>query len=72
MDEFCRFDMEHQLQECWRVTDDLRDIHEAMMNGNIDSNRAENALMGIQELYEVKFQKLWSLYELGVRNGNIR
>lgn len=72
MDEFCRFDMEQQLQDCWRVTDDLRDIYEAMMNGKMSQNSAENALMGIHELYEVKFQKLWSLYELGVRNGNIR
>lgn len=72
MKEFCRFDMEHQLLDCWKVTDDLSDVFEGVVEQNMKRDDVANVLLGMQQLYNLKFEKLWNLFEEGVRNGDIR
>ena len=72
MKEFCRFDMEQQLLDCWKITNDIRDVYEEIMERDLDRNQVENILLGMEQLYNVKFEKLWRLFEEGVRDGYIR
>jgi hypothetical protein len=61
-----RFDFEQQIQKCWLVTDDIRDISEFILeypSADFTKDRACNALNGLADLYEVKFNKLWDLFE---------
>ena len=61
-----RFDFEQQIQKCWIVTDDIRDISEFISEYNgadFTKERSVNALRGLADLYEVKFNKLWDLFE---------
>ena len=61
-----RFDFEQQIQKCWMVTDDIRDISEFILeypSADFTKDRACNALNGLADLYEVKFNKLWDLFE---------
>ena len=58
-----RFDFEQQIQKCWIITDDLADIAEAILDKNLDKDQIVNALTGIGQLYELKFNKLWELFE---------
>ena len=58
-----RFDFEQQIQKCWLVTDDIADIAEGVLERDLDKDQIVNALNGIQQLYELKFNKLWDLFE---------
>ena len=58
-----RFDFEQQIQKCWVITDDLADVAEGILENNLDKDQIVNALTGIGQLYELKFNKLWELFE---------
>lgn len=72
MKEFCRFKMEQQLLDCWKVTNDLSDIFEGVVEQDMKHDDIANVLLGMQQLYNLKFEKLWRLFEEGIRDGNIR
>lgn len=58
-----RFDFEQQIQKCWLITDDISDVAEGVLERDLDKDQIVNALNGIQQLYELKFNKLWDLFE---------
>jgi hypothetical protein len=58
-----RFDFEQQIQKCWVITDDIADIAEGILENNLDKDQIVNALTGVGQLYELKFNKLWELFE---------
>jgi hypothetical protein len=61
--KYDRFDFEQQIQKCWMVTDDISDVSEGILDHDLDKDQIVNALMGIKQLYELKFNKLWDLFE---------
>jgi hypothetical protein len=61
-----RFDFEQQIQKCWMVTDDIKEVSEYFLEyhpSNLTQDRVANILIGLAELYEIKFNKLWDLFE---------
>ena len=58
-----RFDFEQQIQKCWMITDDIGEIAEGILEHDLPKEKIVNALMGVQQLYELKFNKLWDLFE---------
>ena len=62
-----RFEFEQQIQKCWIVTDDLEELSEAIMEGKYvkyqDKDEICNALNGLSSMYNLKFNKLWDLFE---------
>jgi len=66
MEKFDRFDFEQQIMECWRITDDIRTVSEYLLDAPIEPNREDkiaNMLMGIEALYQAKFDKLFKQFE---------
>jgi len=65
---FNRFDFEQQLLECWNVTKDIRTVYEGVCDSSParTEDQIANALLGLETLYELKFNKLWSMFEQGV------
>lgn len=65
-----RFDLEQQILDCWRITDDI-----PMMEAQ-DANVAD--MTSLACVYEFKFKRLWSTFEQMVKekqfkeNGNER
>jgi len=64
------FDLEQDIMNCWNVCDDI----DVVTSNFVDSpewegmdSKVQDALMnryfGIKELYDVKFQKLWTTFE---------
>jgi hypothetical protein len=52
--------------ECWNVTSDLRHVTEYVLDAPLEPNREDkisNMLLGIEELYNLKFQKLFNTLE---------
>ena len=64
--KFDRFDFEQQIMECWRVTDDIRTVNEYLLDAPLETDREDkiaNMLMGIEALYQAKFDKLFRQFE---------
>jgi hypothetical protein len=64
-----RFDLEQQLLDCWRITDDLKTVLKITEAEDID--RTQNALIGLREIYEQKFNDLWDTFETLVQDKKI-
>ena len=64
-----RFDLEHDIMNCWSVVDDVDLLMETIMdNPKFDDispetcDRISNSLIGIKELYAMRFEKLWDTF----------
>lgn len=69
-EKFDRFKFEQQIMECWNVTTDLKTVTDYLLDGELDmdrENKVANMLMGIEALYEVKFDNLFRSFEQLVR-----
>jgi len=58
-----RFDFEQQIQKCWMVTDDIYELAEAVLEHGLTIDQTTNVLFGMKEMYELKFNKLWDMFE---------
>ena len=60
-----RFDFEQQITKCWFVVDDLKELDEGLFEGWVknDMDSISNHILGIANSYDVKFNKLWTLFE---------
>jgi hypothetical protein len=52
-------DMEQQLLRCWEITEDLW----LVANEHEDNDDISNKVLGLKHVYEMRFNKLWDLYE---------
>ncbi len=68
---FSRFDMEQQLLDCWGITDDLDLLMEGVLERDLTKDQVSNILLGMKELYELKFSKLWESFEDGIHSRHI-
>lgn len=58
-----RFDLEQNIMKCWNVTEDIHLIYENVMEKEMTQDEIANALLGMHQLYEMKFNKLWDNFE---------
>lgn len=56
------FDLEQQILNCWNVTDEIDQLLWAMDRG-LTEDELSNHLIGLKQIYHVKFQRLFELYE---------
>jgi hypothetical protein len=61
--KFDRIEMETQIMSCWNITSDLKDLTEGVLEYDMSPDQIANALMGMQELYEIRFDKLFRQFE---------
>ena len=70
MKQIDRFTLEDQIMQCWGVTDDIEMIYytEALYQ---DQDRMMNVLLGLHELYNIRFQRMFDTFEKMVHEGKI-
>lgn len=58
-------DLEEKIMDCWSVCNDLETMFKQIGDGEREPTPDElmNALMGMQQLYQWKFEQLFSSYE---------
>lgn len=66
-----RFDLEQQLIECWKVTDDINLVYASVMDTNMSQDDIANVLLGLKTLYDLKFNRLWNTFETCIHNRDI-
>lgn len=58
-----RFDFEQEIMNCWKVVDDLDVVRHALLEQDADTDRIDNMLLGLAELYQVKFDIMFKTFE---------
>ena len=64
-----RFDLEQNIMQCWNVCDDIQlylDMHDKM-----DEDQRMNYLIGLKQMYQMKFERCWDSFETCVRTRQI-
>ncbi len=70
--EITRFDLEAQMMKCWQVLDGLDTVTEGVLDYDWTPDQVSNATIGLKEIYQLEFEKLQGMFELLVRNGDIK
>lgn len=66
-----RFNLEQEIMDCWGVVDDIKTIYSAGDSRPISEDEMLNALIGLQTIYQMKFEKLHKTFTNLVENGVI-
>lgn len=66
-----RFDLEQDIMNCWHVVDDLKILCEGVLEKDLTKDEIANILLGLEQLYQLKFEKLFDVFETLIRNGDI-
>lgn len=63
-----RFDFEQSIMQCWSVIDDIRSIEQCE---ELTEDKRSMLLLGLAQLYEIKFGNLFSMFEKLIKEGKI-
>jgi len=60
--KYNRFDLEQLILKNWEVVTEIKHLRE-LMESKPTQDQIENYLLGLETIYEVKFNKLWDCFE---------
>lgn len=66
-----RFDLEQEIMNCWSVVEDVKALRETISNNLVTQDFQENYLLGLETIYQVKFEKLWATFEQCIKAKQI-
>ncbi len=66
-----RFMFEEKIMDCWRIVDDVRDLNTQYMNGSMTEDQVANYLLGLETIYQIKFEQLFHMFEKMVQEDQI-
>jgi hypothetical protein len=66
-----RFDLEQQIMDCWHIIDDVKILNEYILESDLTKDQISNALLGLEEIYQMKFDKLFRTFEKLVHSEKI-
>ena len=58
-----RFELEQKILDCWGICDDLEVLCEGVLDRDMNSDQIANVLIGMKELYHLKFEKTFEIFE---------
>ena len=74
-----RFDLEQEIMSCWSVVDDIKLVMELVCDSGEFSglpakaeDKLANLLIGMQAMYQLKFEKCFNTYETLLKQGIIK
>jgi hypothetical protein len=57
-------DIEERIMSCWSVVEDIKLLNEQMLDVRpMTQDEISNYLMGLETIYQVKFERLFAVYE---------
>jgi hypothetical protein len=66
-----RFELEQEILACWSVVEDIELVYQAS-DKPLSQDELQNALLGLQTLYQMKFERLFATFEELIRKGDIK
>ena len=67
-----RFDMEQEVMKCWNVVEDLKVLHEGVLEKELTRDQISNILLGLGEIYQLRFEILFDTFEQLTSNRVIK
>lgn len=67
-----RFDFEQAIMNCWNIVEDIKLISQMNDIRELSEDELMNALLGLETLYQLKFEILFNGFERMVKNGQIK
>jgi hypothetical protein len=68
-----RFDLEQAIMTCWAVVDDIKALNNQYQNtGTMTHDQVANYLLGLETIYQVKFEQLQAMFERMIEDGKIQ
>jgi len=64
-----RFDLEQNIMQCWNVCDDIQ-LYLDMLD-TLDEDQQLNYLIGLKQMYQMKFDRCWNSFEKCVSTRQI-
>lgn len=58
-----RFNLEQEIMDCWGVVTDLDTLFEAVVEKDLTQDQISNIVLGMRELYQLKFEKMFGTFE---------
>lgn len=58
-----RFELEQNITACWGIIEDIKLLHENVLEKSMTTDDISNNLIGLEYLYSMKFEKLWETFE---------
>lgn len=66
-----RFDLEQAILDVWGITNDIDVLFEHIMERDVTKDEVANILLGMKELYNIKFERTFEIFEQCVRNNKL-
>ena len=66
-----RFDFEQQIMTCWNVVEDIKALREIQNLRTVSADEMDNALLGLQTMYQFKFEQLFDMFETLIREKQL-
>jgi len=57
------FDLEQEIMKAWHVVDDIQLLNENVMETDMSTDDIANALLGLEKLYNMRFEKVFNTFE---------
>lgn len=67
-----QFDLEQQIMTCWNICEDIKTITKMHDIRAMTEDELMNALIGLETLYQMKFEILFDMFERMIKNGQIK
>jgi hypothetical protein len=69
-----RFDLEEKITQCWGITDEIDLLRRSMLDHpkQMSEDEVDNFLLGLQTIYNRKFEELFAVYEQGIKEEVIK
>lgn len=61
-----QFDLEQEIMACWNIVDDIDLLNKSILDnehGEMTPDRISNILLGLKELYSIKFSRCFNTFE---------
>ena len=67
-----RFDLEQLILKNWEITTEIKYLYEKVLEDDTYTrDKIANYLLGLETIYELKFNKLWDCFESITQQGKI-
>lgn len=67
-----RFDFEQEIMQCWNIVEELKVLHEGVLERDLTRDQISNILLGLGEMYQLRFEILFDTFEQSVKRGEIK
>ena len=65
-----RFDLEQEIMQCWNIVDDIKTIYTYHLDKKeLSEDELGNILIGLEKLYQIKFETLFDTFEECLRKN---